>query len=527
MKTKAIIFLVLTLITSLTITACDEMRGLPVIVDLENSIKEIIDSKGNNYNFLNDELYMDKMRELVNLFVKNDFIKEEHYVIGNLNGDSIPELVVFRERNPKNVDDQGTLELYAYEAGKYNLVNRIPMNYDNTNYQLVIGEIGHEQSGILLNNQVGSQSGITYGFILDEGKLVSVLNEKKVNLVSINTDNEIKDIDDDGILEFSINTINPESTDQTINSPDKIRYWYRWDGSDGAELVKYENLSSKSIKEDNSDDSILKEAKRLFSIDRTKFLEYLKNNKDYLSNEDTTLLMVEYFSRMKDESSAKGVIINNLFSRYQLGNSNDYLFNKYGLSLENLNDIAFLNREKVLSSEIELKNNLIHNIKLGFKLRENAGKYNYTINYQVFLDSFGDNILREYKDYYRILALDSSNPYLKNDTLLISRDKLVERIILIDNFIITYPYSEFIDELSKVYNNYLNILLYGSKNSPIFVEDTNTIDSDILEEFKAIEEKYANSNLASIVSKYIKALEANDNKIDKDIKKKLNLEYLR
>ena len=527
MKTKTILFLVVILIISFSISACDEIHGLPVVVDLEDSIKEIISSKGENYDFLNDEQYMSKMRELVNLFVKNDFINEEHFVIGNLNDDNIPELVVYRERDPKNVEDEGALDVYGYNTGKYSLINRVSMNYDNTNYGLVIGKVGEDKNGILLNNQVGSQSGITYGFILDEGILVSILNEKKVNLVSINNDNMIKDIDGDGILEFSIITKNPESVEEANNNPDKIIYWYRWDGSDGAELVKYENISTRNEKEDASDSNVLKEAQRLFTIDRLSFIEYLKKNKDSLSPEDTTLLIKEYFDRMIEESKAKGIIINNLFSRYQLGNSNDYLFNKYGLSLERLNDIAYLSREKVLNSEMELKDNLVHNIKLGYKLREKDGKYNYNINYQVFLDSFGDNILREYRDYYRILALDLSNQYMKNDTLLITLEKLAERIILIDNYSMAYPYSQFIDELEPIYNNYLITFLYGSKNSPIFDEESNLIDDDILEQFKVIEEKYAHTNLGHIVSNFLKELKPYNYKINKDIKKKFNQVYLR
>ena len=118
MKTKTILFLVVILIISFSISACDEIHGLPVVVDLEDSIKEIISSKGENYDFLNDEQYMSKMRELVNLFVKNDFINEEHFVIGNLNDDNIPELVVYRERDPKNVEDEGALDVYGYNTGK-------------------------------------------------------------------------------------------------------------------------------------------------------------------------------------------------------------------------------------------------------------------------------------------------------------------------------------------------------------------------------------------------------------------------
>ena len=522
MKTKYIFILLLILVTSI-ITACNEIQGLPTVVALEDSIKEIISSKGENYDFLNDEQYMSKMNELVNLFVENDIIKEEHYKIANLDDDNIPELVVFLERDPENMDDQGTLEVYGFVSDKYSLLSRVSMNYDNTNYELVIGKVGPEQKGILLNNQAGSQSGITYGFILDNGNLVSILNEKKVNLVSINTDNEIKDIDHDGILEFSVYTIDPESANQSIEDSDKIRYWYRWDGSDGADLVKYErikNINAKKIKP--SDNDVLKEAQKLASTDKKALIEYLKNNKETLSTTDITTLLVEYFNILTVESKVKGVIINGLFSKYQLGNSNDYLSNKYGLSLERLNDSTYLSRDKILNSEIELKEHLINNLDLGYKLHEEDGKYIYSINYQIFLDSFGENILREYRDYYKILALNTNQPYIKNGALMITMERLAERIILIDNFRVTYPYSEFIKKLDSIYHSYLNTFLYGSINSPTFDKKTSLINKEILTQYKDIKEKYSQTNLGDIVSSFLKEIESNENKINSDIKKKFN-----
>lgn len=519
MKTKYIFILLLVLITS-TITACNEIEGLPTVVALEDSIKEIISSKGENYDFLNDEQYISKMNELVNLFVENDILKEEHFKIANLDDDNIPELVVFLERDPKNMEDQGALEVYGFVSDKYSLLSSVPMNYDNTNYELVIGKVGPEQNGILLNNQAGSQSGVTYGFILDKGNLVSILNEKKVNLVSIHTNNEIKDIDHDGILEFSVYTIDPESTNQTIEDSDKIRYWYRWDGSDGADLVKYEKIRNKNTKEiKTSDHDVLKEAKKLVSTDKIALMDYLKNNKETLSTSDITTLLVEYFNVLTVESKVKGTIINSLFSKYQLGNSDDYLSNKYGLSLERLNDSAYLSRDKVLNSEIELKEHLINNLNLGYRLDEENGEYIYSINYQTFLDSFGENILREYRDYYKILALNTNQSYVKNGTLMIPMDRLAERIILIDNFRMTYPYSEFINELDPIYNRYLNTFLYGSVNSPIFDKESSLINKEILTQYKSIKKKYAQTNLGDILSNFLKEIGANENKINKDIKK--------
>lgn len=523
MKFKYIFISLLVLISGILTTACSEMEGLPSVVALEDSIREIISSKGENYDFLNDEQYMSKMNELVNLLVDNNLIKEEHFEIGNLNDDNIPELVVFRERDPKDVDDQGALEIYGFLADKYGLLSRVPMNYDNTNYELLIGKIGPGQNGILLNNQAASQSGVTYGFILEEGNLVSVLNGSKINLVSINTDNEIKDIDKDGILEFSIVTLDPESNDESTKDVNKIKYWYKWDGLDGAELVKHEKIRNNSPKKpQNSSKDILKEANTIIASDRQSFIEYLETNKASLSTIDTTRLLIEYFNTMIVESKAKEVVVNSLFSKYQLDNSNDYLLNKYELSLERLNDSAYLSREKVLSSETELKEHLINNLKLGYKLSDKDGKYIYSINYQTFLDKFGENILKEYRDYYRILALNSNNPFVKNGTLMIDIEKLAERIILIDNFKMTYPYSEFIDDLKPIYNDYLSTFLFGSINSPVFDKESGLINEEILSQYNSIREKYPLLNLSDIITNYLNELRINGNRINSDIKEKFN-----
>ena len=249
MKLKYIFILLALLMTGILTSSCNQIQGLPTVVALEDSIKEVISSKGKNYDFLNDKQYMSKMSDLVDLLVDNKLIKEEHFKIANLNEDNIPELVVFRQRNPEDVNDQGALEVYGFINDKYSLLSRVSMNYDNTNYALVIGKVGPEQNGILLNNQAGSQSAITYGFILDDGNLVSILNPNKINLVSINTENEIKDMDKDGILEFSIITIDPESNMADNKTIDRIKYWYKWDGKDGADLVKFEKIKDKKSQE--------------------------------------------------------------------------------------------------------------------------------------------------------------------------------------------------------------------------------------------------------------------------------------
>ena len=190
--------------------------------------------------------------------------------------------------------------------------------------------------------------------------------------------------------------------------------------------------------------------------------------------------------------------------------------------MERLNDSAFLSRERVLSSEKELNEHLINNLKLGYKLGDKDGKYIYSINYQLFLDKFGDNLLREYRDYYSLLALNSNNPFVKNGSLMIGVDKLAERIILMDNFQMTYPYSQFISNLEEIYKDYLNTLLFGTINSPVFDKESDLINEDILLQYKNIIEKHPQSNLSHILSSFLKELENNGYRIDSGFKEKFS-----
>ena len=179
MKIKFIFPLLMILVITMILSGCNGIQGFPKTMELEDSIREIISSKNSSYDFLNDELYMNKMQELVDLLVKNNIINKEHFKLGNLDDDNIPELIVFRERNPEDKNDEGRLEVYKFNGEKYDLLDSVSMNYDNTNYQLIVGKISETQNGIYLNNQVGAHSGITYGFVLEEGSLVSILDDKK------------------------------------------------------------------------------------------------------------------------------------------------------------------------------------------------------------------------------------------------------------------------------------------------------------------------------------------------------------
>lgn len=504
-KKKYLLLLIVILISSVFIYGCETKDFVPEQVPLEGSIREIIRSKGENYDFLSDELFIQKVNELG---LSNDF------TVGNLDDDRIPELVVYVERKPEDMEDQGQLQVYKFNGEKYALLDSLDMNYDNANYLLTVGKISENQNGIYLSNEVGAHSTVNYGFILENGKLKSILNQKKINLVSTHTNNEIKDVNQDGILEFSIYTNDPESEDQSTPGSDKIILWYKWDGKDSGELVQVDRFAQ---------DRGLSRVATARAEERSLGLEEILPNLLEKSQEenkfDFTDHLEEYVQLLGDNLDSKSKALDSLFIKYQKGNNSDYLSQQYGLSLERLNDVEYLKREKILQVETELKDHLIKNLSMGYRLESSEGSYYYLINYQKLIDLFSNNITSEYRDFLKIMARQSTTPYLLDGSLMIQRDRLGERIIEIENFRINYPYSIYVNQVSSMYKNYVSIFLYGSPNSQNYGIDNKYSEGSIAV-FKDTANKYPESYFSEILIKFISDLSVNLNILNEDIRTK-------
>jgi hypothetical protein len=486
---------------------------------LEQSIKEIIISKGEGYDFLTDEAYMSHINELGKELVVNKNAEPPHYSVGNLDEDNIPEIAVFKQRDPNNVDDEGSLEIYKFDGEKYSSIDSISMNFDNTNYQIEIGQISEKQSGLFLANQVGAHSGVTYGYILENGKLKNILDEKKISLISAYTSNEIKDIDNDGVLEFSIYTIDPETEDSSSAGSDKMTLWYKWNGKDSANIIEIERENYSNLK---SNKKIFEESKIMIDNNFSETLSFIKENQDRLSKFDNAELLMKYINKLNEISYDKSVVVEDLFIIYQKDDNFDYLFKKYGLDIDKLNNLDYLKREKVLKDEENLKEDIINNINLGYKLDTSEGIYYYLIDYQMFIDNFEENITNEFLDYLRILALDTNEPFLNDGSLVISMDKLAERILLTESFKMIYPYSNFVHKVDDIYINYLYTYLYGDNHDPNFDIDTFTMKEKVLKHFEETIEKYNYTHFSDILQNFKENLNNNNNIINDEIRAKVN-----
>lgn len=481
---------------------------LPSKVPIGNALKDILTSKDEDHNFLEDEKFLELVDEYANSIP--DIDKDVQYAIGNLDEDNIPELVVFMDKDPEDVNTKTELVVYEFNGDSYRILDRVDMNHDTSNHLLEIGNISEDQKGIFVSNNVGLHSTITYGFVLEDGKLRSILNDNKVSLISIFPENEIKDIDDDGILEFSIYTVNPETGHSSEDEDDMISIWYKWNGADGADVVMAET-ATELIETYDSTDAL----KELNALKKQDVLSYLNENVEDNSLQETTLILKDYIQQLEED--------------YHTLNQNPLLEeimkdkHLYELSIDRLNNLSYISRDRVLDDEA--RQFLEDTLGLGYKLVETEGQLYFIVDYQMFIDQYEPFVSRSFANYLDIKAFNSNEPYLKDGALTIDRDRLAQRIIAIENYRLKFPYSSFLPELNSIYSEYVRTFILGSVNSPNYDMKTNIFSDGSISVFKKASNNHPNTHFSDVLEFVVDRLEHSSNlfsiELKEDIEEKI------
>jgi hypothetical protein len=518
MNNKIYYLLLLTIIAGLVLSGCGSSNQEMTTMSVEDSVESFFPF---DQTLLESDYSRGKIENYLLTINPEVNVHENHYAIGDLNGDDIPEIAMYIGRNPENMDDQGWLQVYTYDSNTYVMTDQVPMNYDNTNYILKIGNIGEDTSGILLSNQVGSKAGVTYGYILEKGSLKSVLNPKKVNLFSVTTSNAVEDIDGDGILEFSILSIDPETSAGEPSEADTIELWYKWNGRDSADVVTLAEDSPESTMtmaapresqpmRDSEDEmgimSLPEEAQAVEpkstepSPGTTEHMDYLMETRDDHSTMELTAKLKDHIVSLQVSKSYRSLDIATMFSKYMQEYSFDSFFQKYGLSQERLNDLEYLQRDRILQSEPDLKEMLIRNRRLGYVLVVEKGRYNYKVDYEMFIDEFGGNMTNEFRKYLQIMSRETSLSHREDGVLRISKEELASRIIEIEGFRLTFSYSEFLDETLLLYEEYMRSMLFLTMDGNVFNQETGVFMGDSKQELQDIVNNHPDTNMSDVIN---------------------------
>ena len=486
---------------------------------LQNSISAIINKNDNNHDYMKDSKYIELANKLgtslLTKYSKDDSRKiGKHFNIGNLDGDNIPEIIVYEQRDFSKMDDEGTLVLYKYKDGEYKEIDRVSMNYDNGVENIIIGEGKTGKNAIFINSNVGAHSGQFYLFTLENDKLVNRISSKKANLLSVYPDGEIKDIDKDGILEFSIQEIDPESADSSSVNSEKINIWYKWDGKDGVNFVKYEKVGEP--KEEKTDKKIVSNYNEFINKGNlSKAFDYLNENKDKLSIRDNSEGVRTYLSALNEELSLMNTTFNKYQEKYKMF-ENQGIMKKYKLKATDLNDINIIKNTSTFSKEKDLKKLLLNANSMGLKVATAEGSYCFIIDYEKLLN-FSDSVSSEINDYLKIFTAESNKPGLSEEYVQIPLDEMASRIAAMEEFMLMYPYSKYLPEVNQMHEWYLRGYIFS-----IHDLTTHKVNSDTLKSYKKAMENYEHLVLHDILKTYTEEIAKNGNKITEDLIDKMN-----
>lgn len=489
-------------------------------INMESTLKSINESNAGrlfplDIDTLNSDKYKEEIEEYLKQLNPNIDIPKANYAFGDLDNDSIPELALYIERDSQDLEDQGALVIYKLINNEYKILDRVPMNYDNANNILKIGMLSKEHAGILVNNQVGVKAAVTYGYILENGQLKNILNPARVNLISLEAVESIEDIDQDGILEFGILTIDPETEETRVEDAKKIFLWYKWDGIDGAIFVRKDIVDKKNRREFRASgaiDSLIPGSE--------SFVEGLQRNMDETSKPELSSLLSSHINNLEVNSSYNSLDVAALFSKYIKMSSLLDLLERYNLTDNRINDIDYIKRDSVLKNEADLKSILTKNLNKGYYLSLDGGRYIYTPHYSKFISDFSKSLTKELQGYFGIMAKSTEIPYIDKDTLLIDKINLAKRLQEIENYKITYSYSEHIENINKLYKDYLWALLFYSTEGEIMM-DSKIVSDKELDKLIDIVNSYPETYFSQVINELLVLLNNNQNSLSPEMREKI------
>lgn len=170
-----------------------------------------------------------------------------------------------------------------------------------------------------------------------------------------------------------------------------------------------------------------------------------------------------------------------------------------GLILEYLNymdRILTVDTEKVLTYPEDA----------GFKYVSNEGDEYPIIDYH-FIDAYSNQISQEITDFANFMVLNSDMPWAMDASISIPIKDLADRVVLGEQFITNYPDSELKDKVLLQFEYYLNALLGGTDNTPLFQFDTYTADFEFIEAYEYLLKAYPELEATKTVENYLSELD--------------------
>lgn len=212
--------------------------------------------------------------------------------------------------------------------------------------------------------------------------------------------------------------------------------------------------------------------------------EFLDKNIKKLDEEDASKLLVnyrkylfEYIAQNKDKTVTQELVV--------------YIDQKTGR----------IDKEKIENSEHKSYYDRIKAGSLMVIMGENLPVLR--IDHYSLLDRYGEYVSDSINELYLLEALMTEEPATENATLTIGFDELLSRAYRAEKLIKKYGEDEnIIDDAMWVYTSYLNTILMGTTNSPMFNKETKKFRESAREEYKKFIVEEPDSTLTWVLKEY-------------------------
>ena len=218
----------------------------------------------------------------------------------------------------------------------------------------------------------------------------------------------------------------------------------------------------------------------------------------------------------------------------------DKIYNEYletnQLILENINTehLDFLNNIYNKDSEYyftekdwETANKFLNNYDLEiFDLAETEVRIMEVPNY--YYNIFKDYVTDDYREYLEITYKENEEPYFTDGSILVSYDKIADRLLTWENFLKKYPNSDLAEIANEKCNIYRRVYILGSDNSPTREggwenNELFYIPENNLKEFNRFIEKYPDSPTVELIKFYLENYKNID--VDTMLNEKIDKEF--
>lgn len=130
-----------------------------------------------------------------------------------------------------------------------------------------------------------------------------------------------------------------------------------------------------------------------------------------------------------------------------------------------------------------------------------------SLDYGTLAKEYQKNILPALYELYKLKALDVEQPWVEDATLLISWRELVQRAYQVELLMEKYKEEHLVaEDLKSLYDTYVNFMLMGANNTPIFDYTTMQFSGDAEKTYRKFIKEYPESATASILQKYFSYL---------------------